>query len=259
MNLVNIKRKVRIISSKLGLYKILRDLAHVLRGSNKSVMEKRSFYGRFVGSGDLVFDVGANRGQSSEHFIKLGAKVVAFEPQESLHDQIRQLCSKSNNLTIEPYALSSEEGETVLHLTEYDQAASIRDDWEGVRCGTKTIKVSTLDKMMEKYGAPRYCKIDVEGWELQVLEGLSKSVPLISFEYHARSKEMELAAQVLSKIGSLGDYFCNVCIDGDFRYEKAMPLSDLANLFEKEAIFNDGKTYGDIFCSTDADIISRVK
>jgi predicted RNA methylase len=47
-----------------------------------SVDQRRSeFYSQFVSSGDLVFDVGANVGNRSKIFSRLGARVIAFEPQ----------------------------------------------------------------------------------------------------------------------------------------------------------------------------------
>ena len=42
--------------------------------------------------------------------------------------------------------------------------------------------MTTLDSLIEKYGAPSYIKIDVEGYELEVIKGLSTSVQLISVE-----------------------------------------------------------------------------
>ena len=43
--------------------------------------------------------------------------------------------------------------------------------------------VTTLDELIQAHGVPRYCKIDVEGFELPVLRGLTRPVPLLSFEF----------------------------------------------------------------------------
>jgi hypothetical protein len=45
------------------------------------------------------------------------------------------------------------------------------------------IDVDTLDNMILKYGTPNYIKIDVEGYELSVLKGLTKSINVISVEF----------------------------------------------------------------------------
>ena len=45
------------------------------------------------------------------------------------------------------------------------------------------VEVITLDQLIEEYGIPVFCKIDVEDFELQVLQGLNTAIPSLSFEY----------------------------------------------------------------------------
>src|SRR5581483_10937926 len=47
---------------------------------------------------------------------------------------------------------------------------------------TYQVKCKTLDQMIQKYGLPDYCKIDVEGFEYQVISGLNQKIPLLYFE-----------------------------------------------------------------------------
>jgi FkbM family methyltransferase len=253
------KKRIRAIVTKFGLYRVARNLVNRLRGSHASRQELHNFYLKFVRPGTVVFDVGANRGQSSEYFIGLGARVVAFEPQTNLHDQIRQLCGKSNQLTIESCALGAKCGEEILHLTEYDQVASLRDDWEGVKCGAIKIPVSTLDVMISKYGIPDYCKIDAEGWEIQVLSGLTTAVPLISFEYHSNEKEIAATLEVLSRISSLGNYFANPKSNSSegFVYQEPIPIADLIREVLESEWLTSEPGYGDIFCSLRPELISN--
>ena len=51
--------------------------------------------------------------------------------------------------------------------------------------GTKTVpvKLTTLDRLIARYGRPLFCKIDVEGFEFSVLKGLSQPITYISFEF----------------------------------------------------------------------------
>ena len=56
--------------------------------------------------------------------------------------------------------------------------------------GTFEVPVVTLDAAIEHYGVPAYCKIDVEGWEFEVLRGLSQAVDLISLEFHLTDRDI---------------------------------------------------------------------
>src|SRR5215475_4737859 len=50
------------------------------REARKAQSKMKGFYGQFVGSGNLVFDIGANAGIMAATFASLGAKVIALEP-----------------------------------------------------------------------------------------------------------------------------------------------------------------------------------
>jgi FkbM family methyltransferase len=251
-----LRKRVRGIAARLGILRPLRKLVFRMRGGDNGI-DERVFLRRFIGPDSLVFDVGANRGQSSELYIDLGARVVAFEPQTDLHPEIRQLCRNSPQLKIEPCGLGSQEETRRFFITSYDQVASLRDDWEGTRIGETIIQVSTLDLQIQRHGLPSYCKIDVEGWELEVLQGLNEPIPLISFEYHNSPPEIEKAKAVLSRIGSLGSYFCNIKEPSsqDFLLEKFIPLAEFAERFPGglSPVLSNG--YGDVFCVINAELI----
>lgn len=250
------RKRVRALAARLGILRPLRKLVFRLRGAREDLSE-RKFLGRFVRPGCLVFDVGANRGQSSEHYIALGARVVAFEPQTDLHPEIRQLCANSPRLTIEGCGLGSKEETRKFFITAYDQVASLRDDWEGTRIGETSIQVSTLDVQIARHGAPDYCKIDVEGWELEVLAGLSQALPLVSFEYHDTPAEIENTRKVLQRFESLGAYYCNVRTPhhGDFLFDRFIPISDFISTFPRSISPAPQQGYGDIFCALEPDLL----
>jgi FkbM family methyltransferase len=246
------KKLTRYWTARLGIYRTIRNLIFILRGQDhrKSAAE---FYRKIISPGDLVFDVGANRGQSSEIYTSIGAKVVAFEPQKDLHREIRQLAAPGSNLTIIPLGLGNKEENRTFYMTEYDQVASLREDWEGERIGTSTITITTLDRQIEEHGLPAYCKVDVEGWELQVIEGLSRAIPLISFEYHDSENEIQMAKSVMMKLSELGSYQCNIkCPDKDsFLFLEFIPIHDFMNRFPNHLGQACEAGYGDVFCKLD--------
>ena len=243
------RKRIRRLAARLGILRPLRAIVFRLRGCPTDDREI-DFLRRFLGPDSHVFDVGANRGQSSENYIKLGAKVTAFEPQEDLHPEIRQLCRNSPRLTIVGCGLGRAEENRRLFVTAYDQVASLREDWEGERIGEKTIRVSTLDRQIEIHGMPDYCKIDVEGWEREVLLGLGKAVPIISFEYHLSAKEQEAARDVLLRIAALGSYHCNIrTSEGNgFHLKDFIPLGEFLDLFPAKIDPPLQSGYGDIYC-----------
>src|SRR5262245_61186113 len=73
-------------------------------------------YGQFVKPGDLVFDVGAHVGDRVAAFRRLGARVVAIEPQPALVKTLQLLHGRDRAVTIEPFAVGREAGDVELKL-----------------------------------------------------------------------------------------------------------------------------------------------
>ncbi|HEU5166689.1 MAG TPA: FkbM family methyltransferase [Chitinophagaceae bacterium] len=150
-----------------------------------------SFYQKWVKPGGLVFDIGANVGNRIGLFLELGAKVIAVEPQQACVEILQK--KYGNKIHIENIGLSHSEGELELHIADESTISSFseefitktganrfkRNKWKE----TVKVPVSTFDKLIEKYGVPDFSKIDVEGFELEVLRGLNQKTPFLSFEY----------------------------------------------------------------------------
>jgi FkbM family methyltransferase len=152
---------------------------------------RKKFYSNFFKNGDLVFDIGANQGNRTRVFLELGANVVAIEPQPAC---VKLLNSKfGDKIKIEPVALGDKEGEAEMLIASDSTLSTLSKEFIDKTSTqrfknyswNKTIKVpvSTLDNLIEKYGLPAFCKIDVEGFEYNVLSGLSRKIPYICFEY----------------------------------------------------------------------------
>jgi hypothetical protein len=71
-----------------------------------------------------------------------------------------------------------------------------------------TVPVTTLDALIGKHGQPHFVKIDVEGYEPDVLGGLSTAVPLVSFEFTTIHRAAALAC--VDRLSALGHYVFNL-------------------------------------------------
>lgn len=171
-------------------------------------------YGAFMQRGDLVFDIGAHVGDRIAAFRRLGAHVVAVEPQPALVRTLRFLYGRNDAVTIEPVAVGRESGTATLRLNIDNPTVSTASDafvaaargaqgWEG-QAWTREISVpmTTLDVLIARYGMPVFIKIDVEGLEADVLAGLSRPSRTLSFEFTTIQRDVALAC--LQRCAALG-------------------------------------------------------
>ena len=152
-------------------------------------------YAQFVRPGDLVFDAGAHVGDRVAAFRRLGARVVAIEPQPALVRTLRLLYGRDDGVTIEPVALGAAAGTVELRLNidnptvstaseDFVAAARGAPGWGG-QAWTRRISVplTTLDALIARHGTPSFIKLDVEGFEAAALAGLTRPVTALSFEF----------------------------------------------------------------------------
>jgi FkbM family methyltransferase len=152
-------------------------------------------YSRFVQRGDLVFDVGAHVGDRVASFRRLGARVVAVEPQPAFVKVLRLLYGRKPDVIIEATTVGRTSGTTELMINpdnptvstasrEFVSAARDAPGWRS-QSWTKTIRVpvTTLDVLIARHGVPTFIKIDVEGFEAEALAGFTRPVNALSFEF----------------------------------------------------------------------------
>jgi FkbM family methyltransferase len=175
-------------------------------------------YADFVHPNDLVFDIGANIGAHTKVFLRLGAKVVAIEPQRLCAAALRR--SFGDRATIVNAAVSSEEGTGLLRSASLTVATIsndfIRRTTESDRfgkvswLGKETVYTTTFDALVARYGIPAFTKIDVEGHEASVLKGLSHTLPALSLEFHPEM--LDEANQCIRHLEGLARYSYSISL-----------------------------------------------
>jgi FkbM family methyltransferase len=175
------------------------------RGSEARAPHGLALYRPFVPRGGLVFDIGANIGERTSIFLALGARIVAVEPQSDCSARLRQRFGET--IAIEQAAVGAEEGTADLLIASAHTISSLSPEWvAGVQESGRfsehrwdekvTVPVTTLDALIVRYGTPDFTKIDVEGYELAVLRGLSQPLPALSFEFDFELGEQRLMCVV---------------------------------------------------------------
>lgn len=213
------------------------------------------FYSQFIDEGNLCFDIGANIGDKTEVFLRLGAVVVAVEPQESCW-RFLQRRFQNDNVKIIPKALDKSIGSKEFFIDRSHTISSMSWQWiSSVRKSGRfsthkwsdrmIAETTTLDVLIEEYGNPAFCKIDVEGFEFEVLQGLSKPIMAISFEFVP-----EYLAPVLScveHLSKLGEMTFNYCLGDstDFALSSWADADEIINALN--SLPNELTVQGDVY------------
>lgn len=205
------RSRIKTILRRLGVFPISRFLYRSFHpGIARGKKRETEFYGQFVQQGSLCFDIGCNLGQKAEIYLNCGATVVAVEPNPLCEPTIRFEHGNNSQFLLVQKAVGKKVSEQTLNFVGTSSTASMRADWPWLRSGdtgkvnSVQVEVTTLDAMIEEFGRPDYCKIDVEGYEEEVLAGLSSMLPLLSFEYHV--EEMDKTLKCLNHLNDIGPF-----------------------------------------------------
>lgn len=172
------------------------------------------FYRQFVQPGELVFDVGANLGNRAKVFAKLGATVVAVEPQAVCGDFLETMFTGDRRFHLVRKGLGAAPGTAEMLVSSEHAISSFSPEWvHSVQVSGRfaqqrwderqTVEIDTLDRLIAKFGRPAFVKIDVEGFEHEVVAGLSTAVRGLSLEF--ASEYLSGSVRCIDHLTRLGD------------------------------------------------------
>ena len=197
--------------------------------------------------------LGANRGLKAEALLRLGARVVAVEPLPECIEELRERLGHYGAFECVQQAVGAACGTATIHVADTDVLSSVRSDWFGMEGHWKAavpVSMTTVDALIEEYGVPRFCKIDVEGLELDVLQGLRRPIAHLSFEFHLNDELTPLAVRCLERLKELGPYRANLTRQEPPRLVGQWMAADAFIEYFKTRIATDPAfDYGDIYVS----------
>lgn len=232
--------------------------------NKKEFLHKKKEKGFFkkLGNFKLVFDVGANQGNKTALFNKLGSNVIAVEPDDLSYKLLVTRFKSNDKVTVLHSAVSDTIGKAEFFLNEPGSAfntLSVKwkeslEDKTVNRWHTETtfnnvteVETITLDHLIKKYGKPSYIKIDVEGHELACIKGLTGKISVISVEANLPEFKDE-TLQIIEHLKNIDrnirfNYIIN---DENFEYKDHVPADEFYNF-----ISNTNLKFMDVFSFMD--------
>lgn len=215
-----------------------------------------AFYRGFLEPGDLCFDVGANVGNRVKVFLALGARVVAVEPQRDCVKMLKALFGAEPRFTLVEKALGGAEGVAEIRFSDANTiTASLSTEWidavgksgrfEQEWSERHPVALTTLDALVAQYGVPAFLKIDVEGFEHEVLKGLSRPVKALSLEF--TPELIDTTFRCLEHLEQLGRIECNYSLEESMRFARDAWVSRREMVEILSGMADDHRIYGDVY------------
>ncbi len=224
---------------------------------NERILEEKriALFSSFIQPGELCFDVGANIGNRVSPLLKIGAKIVAIEPQRYCYRILEK--KFGDRITLVKKGVGEKEGIREFYIADDSVLSTFSKEWvdQGKtgrfkgRSWNKVIKMemTTLDLLLKEYGVPVFIKVDVEGFELEVLKGLTSPIRCISFEY-AVPEHLDKAIACIDRLIEINnDIECNFSIGEsmELAFDEWLP-AEAMKIYAKSSAFLDS-FFGDVY------------
>ena len=203
----------------------------------------------------MCFGIGANIGSRTALFRKLGASVVALEPQDDCVKELKKRYGADSKVRILQKAVGAYEGEIDMYInTKLNIGSSCSKEWIDMMkppkylVWDKTVKVkmTTVDSLIAEFGLPSFCKIDIEGFEYEAIKGLSQAIKVISFEY--QEQVIKPAVDSTKRLVVLGMTRFNYSVGESM--ELALPnwvtANEICNILEN---LSNKTRFGDVYAT----------
>jgi FkbM family methyltransferase len=139
---------------------------------------------------DLIYDVGVNDGSDSAYYLSKGFKVIGIEASPVMIEALRKRFRKEiaeQHYTLLNIGIASSNGTSEFWISDvsdwssFDKKVASRN---GTRHQSVLIETREFSTIIEQYGVPFYCKIDIEGNDHFCLSGLTTytAPPYVSIE-----------------------------------------------------------------------------
>ena len=208
---------------------------------------------KLLNSGDLFFDIGAHLGEKSKKILDKNLKIVMLEPLPQCVKQLKESFKNNRNVEILEKAVGRTVGNMTLEVnSKMPTISTMAKHWKNGRFSNQkwdqiiSVEVTTLDHLIKIYGLPNYIKIDVEGFELDVLLGLSQKAGIISFEF--TSEFLDQSIKCLNHLKKIGykEFSLSIGESRKFFFEWSNADNLILNLTNE--IKKNKLLWGDIYC-----------
>lgn len=227
--------------------------------------DRLKLYSSFLTSGDLCFDIGANLGNRTKIFAKIVGSsgcVVSVEPQPYCMGILERAFCGLSQVTLEEKAIGDVPGRANMYISNENTLSSLSDAWinsvkSSKRFGDDTrwdrtidVQVITLDSLIEKYGVPAFIKVDVEGFEREVVAGLTRQISTcISLEF--TPEYMDSTFFCLDHLASIGEIVCNYSLGESMELLLPKWVKKDQIIKELHQYSNNFKVFGDLYVTID--------